>query len=103
MAFAFKEMGFKCVNYIDDLDRAEAPSQAMVAFDYLSILLQDLGLKESLDKVCAPATTMIFLGIQFDTIAATLTIPPAKLQEIVHVLADWVGKDKANKKSCSPW
>ena len=36
-AIAFKEMGFKCVSYINHLVRAEAPSWASVAVDCLSI------------------------------------------------------------------
>ena len=80
VAFAFNEMGCKFMNYIDDLVDAEALSPSKVAFIFFLFMLQDLDLTESLEKGCSPATTMTFLEIQFDTIAANLTVLPVNLR-----------------------
>ena len=98
MAFAFSKVGFRVVNYIDDIAGAEHASKATLAFESLAALLSCLGLKESVDKACPPSTSMPFLGIVFDTVAGTLTIPQSKLDEILCLLQEWLGRTRASKK-----
>ena len=98
VAYAFGELGFGLVNYIDDLAGAESQDRAEEAFASLGSLLDDLGLGESLNKACSPSTAMSFLGIQFDTVSGTLSIPQDKLQEICDLLKEWLGKVSASRK-----
>lgn len=98
VSYAFSKMGRKLVNYIDDLAGAEIGSSAVEAFDDLGALLNDLGLEESATKACSPNTRMVFLGIEFDTIQGTLTIPPAKLAEVKQLLTEWDNKQVASKR-----
>ena len=97
VAYAFRSSGHDIVNYIDDLAGEVSPSLAPVAFQLLGDLLHDLGLLESKEKACAPATSMEFLGIRFDTDAGTLTIPPDKLLDIKSLLVNWSNKVHASK------
>ena len=98
VAFAFSKMGFSLVNYIDDLAGAEVPCRADEGYSKLGALLHDVGLAESHDKACPPSTNMTFLGIDFDSIAGTLTIPKDKLDEVKNALGVWLNKDKASRK-----
>ena len=81
-------MGVKCVNYIDDKPGAEDSSWAMVAFPFFIIIV--IGLKESVDMDCFPATTMVFVGLKFDIISLytdSTTCPVAG--DVTVVLADY--------------
>ncbi|XP_077866244.1 uncharacterized protein LOC144353843 [Saccoglossus kowalevskii] len=62
-----RNQGHEVINYIDDFGGAESPINATVAFESLGNLLNELGLQESVAKACAPATSMTFLGSEFDT------------------------------------
>ena len=44
----------------------------------------ELGIESSPEKDSPPATSMVFLGILFDTVAMTLSIPSAKIEELLN-------------------
>ena len=79
----FAERGFSCTNYIDDFGGCDTPEHAFDAFNELQTLFCELGIESSPEKDSPPATSMVFLGILFDTIAMTLSIPAAKVQELL--------------------
>ncbi len=83
ISFLFAERGFSCTNYIDDFGGCDTPERAFDAFNQLQSLFLELGIESSPEKDSPPATSMIFLGILFDTIAMTLSIPIAKIQELL--------------------
>ena len=60
------------------------------------LLVADLGLDISMDKLVQLSTSVICLGILIDSEIQTIAVPPEKLQEIVHICAIW-----SNKKSCT--
>lgn len=95
---AFAKMGYSMVNYIDDLAGAETVDLAGGAFLALGQLLQELGLEESPSKASAPSTVMSFLGVQFDTVARTLSVTRERLEEILDLLSHWLGKVTATRK-----
>ena len=53
---------------------------------------------EAEHKVCPPSQSMIWLGIRYDTVAMTMSIPPAKLQEVREVVGSWGSKTRATKR-----
>lgn len=78
--------GFSAIiNYVDDffvVDGTEAACQA--AADALAADLISLGFEQNLPKYCPPATSQIFLGLQYNTAAKgpapiTITVPEDKL------------------------
>ena len=83
ISFLFAERGFSCTNYIDDFGGCDTPAGACDAFHQLQLLFAELGVESSPEKDSPPATSMIFLGISFDTITMTLSIPASKLQELL--------------------
>lgn len=97
VTFIAGSTGASVVNYIDDIAGGAPPDKAGRDFEELGSLLVDLGLQESHAKACPPSTNMSFLGIQFDTVESTLSIPSPKLQEIMSELDKWSCRSRATK------
>lgn len=83
-------------NFLDDFGSASVESEAQNNFDEFGILLDRLGVEESKEKACPPATQMNFLGIWFDTESMTLRLADDKVEEIRGELREWL-----HKSSCS--
>ena len=85
------------MNYIDDLIYCGLPSNIGHSYQFLLDLLQDLGLDISTKKLCPPATNVICLGIMFDTVNRSISIPDNKLQEICTTCSVWSNKTIVTK------
>ena len=85
------------MNYIDGLIYCGLPSTVDQSYHFLLNLLQDLGLNISHKKLCPPDTKVICLGILFNTVDRTISIPPDKLSEIVQVCHEWSDRRVVNK------
>ncbi len=96
--YIFSNMGFEVLNYIDDFGGVENPDKAWEAFAALAELFQLLGLEESAEKAVPPNSCMLFLGIQFDTLAMTMSIDSVRLEQIQTELSKWVFKNVATRK-----
>ena len=70
------------INYIDDLIYCGLPSNIGYSYQFLLNLLQELRLDISAKKLCPPSTKVVCLGIMFDTVNRSISIPDQKLQEI---------------------
>ena len=84
------------LNYIDDLIYIGLPSNITASCEFLIQLLQELGLEISQNKLVAPSTSVVCLGILVDSVNRTISIPEGKLAEIQKLCNSW--KDK---KSCT--
>lgn len=90
---------FQVCNYSDDLGGVEKSyERALAAFNKLSWLLSDLGLTEAVKKAEAPSTCMTYLGVQFDTVSMTMSVPPEKVTEIKSEIGLWVRRTTITKK-----
>ena len=90
---------YNCCNYVDNLGGVErAKARAAEAFKALGLLLTDLGLEESGDKAEAPTQRITYLGVQFDSVAMTMSVPPEKLAEIKAEIHKWTRKTTITKK-----
>ena len=58
----------------------------------------DLGVPIAPDKLEGPATSMIFLGIEIDSVEGVTRLPDEKLAEVLSILGDWHGKKKCTKR-----
>ena len=93
------EVMFNCINYCDDLGGAESTkSRADLSFTKLLGLLEDLGLAESVEKAVPPCTSMVYLGVQFDSVTMTMSVPPGKLAELKEEIERWNRKSTTAKK-----
>ena len=94
-----RQKQYNSINYSDDLAGCESSlHRAIAAFKALGDLLEELGLKESVEKACAPSTSMVYLGIQFDSIKMTMSVPADKLQEVRGDLDIWSRKTTATRR-----
>ena len=87
------------VNYCDDFGGVEwSLHKATASFNALGSLLSELGVVEAADKSCPPATSMVFLGVHFDSVNMVMSIPQEKLQELRSDLEVWMRKTTAVRK-----
>ena len=90
------QRNYDVINYIDDILGIDLPSKIDTSFDALCHLLPELGFQISKKKLEPPTTALNCLGIMIDTKTFTISIPPAKLKEIIDMCSQWT-----NKKYCS--
>ena len=90
---------YQVCNYVDDLGGVEKNlDRATAAYNKLNWLLSDLGLKESLKKAEPPTTCITYLGVEFDSIKMTMSVPPDKITEIKAEIGMWVRKTTITKR-----
>ena len=63
--------------------------RAETALFTLEGIMVELGVKEAKHKVCQPATRMVWLGLWYDSVNMTISIPEAKLHQTLEVLRQW--------------
>ena len=92
------QKGYLSRPYLDDFGGAErTQAQAGGALDTLQQIMRELGIVEAKHKICPPSQTMIWLGILFNSVEMTMTIPPEKMGEIMTTLDSWAGKTHATR------
>lgn len=57
-----------------------------------------LGIPVAMDKVDGPATIIIFLGLELDSVLQQIRLPAEKLQAILKELKEWQQRKKATKR-----
>ncbi|KAK3749705.1 hypothetical protein QZH41_014981 [Actinostola sp. cb2023] len=90
--------GHHAVNYLDDFCGVSPSSRALTAFNSLRDLLVELGLEEATEKTVSPTTHLTFIGLDIDTVAMTVAVPPEKLAEIRSILITWQGRQRATRR-----
>ena len=99
IVFIHARRGFYSKAYLDDFGGAEeAKGAAKNALGTLQDIMADLGVSEAKHKIHHPAQAMIWLGIHYDSLAMTMTIPPAKMEEIMAELRQWEGRQRATRR-----
>ena len=86
--------------YIDDSLGICPASHAMWLFNSFKELVASLTLRLSSTPghISAPATTCIVLGVYYDTIANTISLPQGKLEDIKRLLEEWSRKTTATTR-----
>ena len=94
------EKPYNSLNYSDDIAGVEpSVERSLSSAKALADLFKELGLKESEKKYHPPSTSMPFLGVQFDSLHLTMSVPPDKLEEVREELCLWSKKTTATKKT----
>lgn len=96
--YLMENEGYTVLNYMDDFGGIETPYVAFQAFHHLKFLLRAAGVEESLEKEITPSTGIVFLGILFNSITMTMSIPPEKITETLEVISTWMSFDTVNLK-----
>ena len=87
-----RRQGFTVLNYVDNFIGVATPSVARRSYDALLKLLQKLGLEVSIKKLVSPATKVTCLGVDMESVERMVSIPDAKLREIVLSVKEWLQK-----------
>ncbi|CAG2198093.1 unnamed protein product [Mytilus edulis] len=74
----------------------DVQEKAFDAYAILGEVLDNCGLEESVEKAAPPSTSMVFLGILFDTVSCTLSITKDRLEEILGLVKSWLQKEKCS-------
>ena len=98
ISFIHGKAGFFSRPYLDDFGGAERTyEQAFKALSSLQGILRELGVREAIHKVCGPTQRMVWLGLLYNTIDMTISIPEEKLLEIMELLKVWEGRQRATR------
>ena len=98
VSFIHRIKGHESFPYIDDFGGAELScSKSLFELRILQQVLSELGLVEAINKVCEPTQTMIWLGIMFNTMNMTMSIPKEKLDTIISDHYSWHNHTHATK------
>jgi hypothetical protein len=68
---------------------------------YLASLKQWLkcfGIEWSPEKTEGPTTKIVVLGLEIDTVASTISVPPARMQTLRALLPQWLNQKEISKK-----
>ena len=91
-----RQHGYVSRPYLDDFGGAEATEeQAGAALGKLRDIMHELGVQPAEHKTRGPTQTMVWLGLLYDTVNMTISIPHAKMEEIMQLLAEWEGRQRA--------
>ena len=88
------------IHYLDDFLFFGAPDTRECE-ENLALALEacrDLGIPVATHKVEGPATTLTFLGIEFDTVSGVLRLPTEKLARLKSCLKEWLGRRCCTKR-----
>ena len=67
----------------------------MAALDVMISICQSLGVPLAADKIAGPATSLVFLGIELDSVHMEAWLPDDKLTRLCQELRQW-----ATRKCC---
>ena len=98
LGIAYDGAPFRSLNYSDDLAGAEPEQRAEAAFTAMGELLFRLGLEEASSKASGPKTKMEYLGVEFNSVTFTKSIPPAKMAQLKDTLFTWLSKKTCTKR-----
>ena len=90
-----RRQGFTVLNYVDD---SIGVGVARRSYDALLQLFQKLGLEVSVYRLVGPATKVTCLGVDVDSVERMVSIPDAKLSEIVRSVKEWLQKHFCSKR-----
>ena len=87
-------------HYLDDFWTAGPGNSAQCASNLAKIrdVFNKLGVPIAPDKLEGPTTCITYLGIEMDSVAQVIRLPPPKFQEVLLLLSDWATKKKCTKR-----
>ena len=100
LAWAMYCNGISAVlHYLDDFFFC-GPAHSSICEHFLKVaiaLCEQLGLPVAMEKVFGPSTTLIFLGIEIDSIQQVKRLPHDKLVRLQSLIKSWSSKRMASK------
>ena len=86
--------GLRCfLHYLDDfLVITQGYEAAQTALQIALSTCETLHFPVASEKTVGPSTALTFLGIQIDTVAGTVSLPPEKLHQLHVLLEQWMNR-----------
>ena len=99
IARMLSRQGVKVINYLDDmLIISRSKKDSWLDLDKCVNMLTCLGFEINWSKVEPPTQNLSFLGVQIDTVARKLSLPPSKLNEFIELVDNWSTRKRVSKK-----
>ena len=88
------------LHYLDDFLVLGPPGSGMckAALDNMLSTCQSLGVPLAKDKIEGPTTSLVFLGIELDTVLMEARLPADKLQRLCLELQEWAARKCCRRK-----
>lgn len=89
------------IHYLDDFLFITPPNDASLAHETLQLALTccaQLGVQVAPEKICVPTTKLTFLGIELDSLALELRLPPDKLANLRAEVSRWRHRKGGTKR-----
>ena len=87
------------IHYLDDYFLANLTKDLCQRdLDQFLAISQELGVPIAEDKSVGPTTCLTYLGIEIDTVAMTICLPEAKLEQVKAIVAQWANRKKCTKR-----
>ena len=93
-----RQLTYIIYNYVDDFMSLDYQRRAWQSYHALGNLLRDLGVNEAEDKAVEPAQCIEFLGVLYDLVNMTISLPQDKLQELMDQLQRYIKQKFYTKK-----
>ena len=89
------------MHYLDDYLLLGPPDSSVCerALETTLTCCQNLGVPVADHKTEGPSTSLVFLGIEVDTVSRTLRLPSEKLCRLQQEIKSWVGRRSCRKKA----
>ena len=87
-------------HYLNDFWNAGPANSTQCASNLARIqyVFHKLGVPTAPEKLEGPTTCITYLGIEMDSVAQVIHLPPPKFQELLLLLGDWSTKKKCTKR-----
>ena len=92
ITYLMNSQNYWVMSYLDDIIGVDGPIKASKAYYSPLNLLHQLGLPVNVDKISAPVSKLIYLGIQVDAEIGVLSIPQEELCKIKNLCGQWENK-----------
>ena len=97
LQWVMAHQGLRCfLHYLDDSLFVEPPNSTGAAIQRALTIWEALGVPSIPNKAESPSTSIVFLGIELDTISLTARLPADKLARLWLLVQEW-----GDKKTCS--
>ena len=91
------ENGVHLAGYVDDFTSILRRIHSATLYAKFHKLLDDLGLYKTLEKCMSPDVIRVFLGLLYNLLDMTLTLPDEKLERAVSLITSWQKKVQCSK------
>lgn len=92
------DVGYEVNNFVDDFMGIELLQDTWRAYTTMKNLLRDVGVCEAEDKAVPPSFVIEFLGILFNFLDMTISIPQDKMMDLTTDISGWLSRSLTTRR-----